>query len=394
MKRVLLVIAALVLLVAACGGNTADTEQFDDAAGTQQAQPDDTSDADQEPDEETPPPTPPASGSGADGELTLNDFIPGFSGAEFEEQDWRDQELQVQQTVAECMAAEGFEYIPFVPSDVGGGFGYDEWDEETYVKEYGFGVATWVLEEENFVYDEESDPWADDPNMEIVDAMDEVEREEYYRVLHGSEPEIIMNTPWEEIEAMTPEEQEAFYDEAYANWEPDGCYNEAYESIYEFGESDAFYEEFGEDLNAFYERAQSDPRIVAAQNEWSSCMADKGHDYADQEEMYTYFYGDEYGEGDFSRRVNELITWPEPDPSLWEDLEEGEEPDFDPSLFGPQYDIELLQPLIDEEIAVATANYECSQDMNEMWEEIYQDLESQFIEQNMDRLLAFKEANS
>ena len=392
-KRLLLIFAVLALVVAACGGDTADTEQFgDDASGTEQAQPGEGAGEGEEPDAETTPSVP--AGSGEEGELTLNDFIPGFNPTDFEEQDWRAEEMRVQQMVAECMAAEGFEYIPFVPSDIGGGFGYEEWDEETYVREYGFGIASWVLEEENSVYEEESDPWADDPNQEIVEAMDEAEREEYYRLLHGSEPEIIMNTPWEEIEAMTPEEQEAFYDEAYANWEPDGCFNEAYETIYSHGEADAFFEEFGDDLDAFYERAQSDPRIVSAQNEWSACMADKGHDYATQEEMYSYFYGDEFGEGEFSQRVNELITWPEPDPSLLEDMEEGEEPEFDPSLYGPQYDIELLQPLIDEEIAVATANYECSQGMNETWEEIYRDLERQFIEQNMDRLLAFQEGSS
>ena len=389
MKRFLLIFAVLALVVAACGGTTTETEQAeDDAAATQQAQ----TDGEDGGDNETPPPA--TGGSGDDAELTLNDFIPGFDPTAFEEQDWRAQELQAQQMVAECMAAEGFEYIPFVPSDIGGGFGYDDWDEETYVKEYGFGIATWVLEEENFMYDEESDPWANDPNQDIVDAMDDAEREEYYRLLHGSEPEIIQDTPWEEIEAMTPEEQEAFYDEAYANWEPDGCFNEAYETLWGSGEADAFYQEFGDDLDAFYERAQSDPRIVESQNEWSSCMADKGHNYANEQEMYSYFYGDEYGVGEFQQRVDEIVTWPEPDPSLWEDLEEGEEPEFDPSLFGPQYDIELLQPLIDEEIAVATANYECSQDMHELWEEIYKDLERQFIEQNMDRLLAFKEANS
>ena len=79
---------------------------------------------------------------------------------------------------------------------------------------------------------------------------------------------------------------------------------------------------------------------------------------------------------------------------MFEDLEEGEEPDFDPSLFAPQYDIELLQPLIDEEIAVATADFECSKGMDEAYEEIYKALEAQFIEENLDRLLAFKESHS
>ena len=393
-KRIYAIFAVLAMLAAACGDGNAETETFNNAAATETGTANDTNTSGDEVDStDGAASTPTESGSGDDGELTLNDFIPGFSGADFEETDWRAEELRVQQLVAECMAAEGFEYIPFVPSDVGGGFEYDEFDEEEYVKQFGFGIATWVLQEEEFIYDEENDPYAADPNRAIEEAMDELEREEYYRVLYGGEPEIIENTPWEEIEAMSPEEQEAFYEEAYSNWEPTGCMNTAWESIYEYGEADTFYEEFGDDLDAFYERAQSDPRIVDIQSDWSACMAEKGHDYATQEDMYGYFYGDEFGEGEFSQRVNELVVYPEPDPSLFEDLEEGEEPEFDPEMWKPQYDIELLQPLIDEELAVALANYECSQGMNELWEEVYKDLERQFIEENLDALRAYQEAN-
>ncbi len=398
MKRLLLMLAVLALVVAACGGTPAETTD-DDAASSQVAQGDGAEKTDGDTNEDGTSAEPPT-GSGDDGELTINDFIPGFDPTAFEETDWRSQELEVEQAVAECMAAEGFEYIPFVPADVGGGFIGDEWDQETYVKEYGFGVATWVLQEQAFQedYDPEDDPWANNPNNEIVEAMDELEREEYYRVLHGSEPEIIMNTPWEEIEAMTPEEQQAFYDEAYRDWEPDGCYNEAWENAYDFNEgaAEAFYEEFGQDLDDIYQRVESDPRVVAIQDEWSACMADKGHDFADQEEMYGYFYGTDSGgqwqESEFQRQVNELITYPEVDDSYFENLDEGEEPD--PTLWAPQYDIEALQPFINEEIAVATADFECSEGMWDKWEEIYKELEAQFIAENMDRLLAFRDSHS
>ena len=111
--------------------------------------------------------------------------------------------------------------------------------------------------------------------------------------------------------------------------------------------------------------------------------------------MQTYFWGSDTGgewvEGEFQQRVNEVVTYPEPDPSLYEDLEEGEEPEWDPSMWAPQYEIEELQPLIDEEIAVATADYECSKDMWEVWEEVYKEAEQLFIEENLDRLLAFVE---
>ena len=90
--------------------------------------------------------------------------------------------------------------------------------------------------------------------------------------------------------------------------------------------------------------------------------------------------------------MNELITYPEIDDSYFENLDEGEEPD--PSLWAPQYDIEALQPFIDEEIAVATADFECSEGMWEQWDEIYKELEALFIAENMDRLLAFRDSHS
>ncbi len=391
-KRVYVVLIAIGLMVAACGGTTTDTTVASAAQETQvtagattssEAPATETEGSDGEVD------------LGEDGVLTLDDFIPGGA-TNYEEIDWREQEVAVQQVVAECMAAEGFDYVPFVPSDVDGGFYIEEeWDQESYVKEHGFGVATWVIDDRNFGIGDEGefeDPFADDPNQAIVDAMDELEREEYYRVLHGGEPEIIENTPWEEIEAMTPEEQDAFYNEAYNDWEPSGCYNEAWEDSYNEDATQAFYEEFSADLEAVFTDMESDPRIVEAQAGWSGCMADAGHNFASQEEMYGYFYGDQFGDSEFSEAVNALITYPEYDETSDEELTEEEL--NDPARWMPQFDIEELQPYIDEEIAVATADYECSKEMEGLWEEVYTDLQEQFLEDNMDRLMAYLEANA
>ena len=217
---------AIAVLVAACGGTTAESD------GNEAASAEGTPTTVQETTEAPGEVSADDIDLGEDGELSLDDFIPGMQTGPMDESDFRAEEMAIQQQVAECMAAEGFEYIPFVPSDVGGGFGFEEEDQGEWVKKYGFGISTFVLMEEEMRYDEESDPWADDPNQEIVEAMDEVEQEEYFRLLHGGEPPIIEETPWEEIEAMSPEEQEAFFDEAYRDWEPTGCMNEAYEEAY------------------------------------------------------------------------------------------------------------------------------------------------------------------
>jgi hypothetical protein len=399
-KRFLLLVAVLAVLVAACGGTTTDTTAVDDPAAAQTK----TGDTDAEEDDSDGAAAPADTGEidlGEDGELGLDDFIPGAQAFD-PDADFRSQEMEIQQQIAECMAQEGFEYIPYVPSDIGGGFGPGEFEQEEYVKTYGFGVATWVLEADNFgYYDEESDP---NPNRAIEEAMDEFEREEYYRALWGGEPPLIENTPPEEIDAMTDAERDEFYNSAYENWMPDGCESSAYEEAYGGGEEDmAFWEEFGQDYEEVFMRAESDSRIVEAQAGWSSCMAEKGHDFANQEAMYTYFWGGdvggEYVESEFSKAVNELIKWPEsefPEIEVGENGEEVivEDPVIeDPSLYLPEYDIEELQPYIDEEIAVATADYECSKDRFEIWEDVYKELEQQFIEDNLDRLLAFKETH-
>jgi hypothetical protein len=401
-RRFLILIASLAVLLAACGGTTGETTTSSGDAA--RAQDDQTSSADPS---DTQSETSDVPAAGDDGELTINDFIPGAVSFD-ENTDFHAQEMEIQQEIAQCMAAEGFEYVPFVPSDVGGGFAGGEFDEEEYVKTYGFGVSTWVLQEAAFNGGGDfEDPYANDPNQEIVESMDELEQEEYYRVLYGGEPDIITNTPQEELEAMTEEELMAFYDEAYANWQPDGCQNAAYDGAYGGGESQmAFWDEFGDDYEAVYERVQSDQRILDAQAEWSACMADNGYDYASQDDMYAYFYGDENGPGPFQQKVDELITWPEyPEGGFVEGdgavtattvigVEEGSTGEGEYVYQGPEYDLEQLQPLIDEEIAVATANYECSQSMQDLFEEVYKEYEQIFIEENLDRLTAFKEANS
>lgn len=405
MRQLFVMLSALAVLLTACGGTTTETSV--EAAATTAPGADSSTSTPDEVDQADPDEL----DLGDDGELSLDDFIPGAR-IWNEETDFRAQEMEIQQSIAECMAAEGFDYIPYVPAEVGGGFGFEEFDHEEYVKTYGFGVSTMVLQEEMFVFDEEDDAWAKDPNNEIVEAMDEFELEEYYRVLHGGEPDIIANTPPEELEAMSEEELMEFYDEAYLNWMPDGCWNEAYDEIYGGGGADmAFWEEFGEDFDDYFSRAESDPRIVEAQSGWSACMAEKGHDYANQDEMWRYFHGYESGgqwvEGEFQQRVNEVVTWPEwqgfGDDVIVEGegsvsvattvvgVGDGEQDGFED--YGPQYDIEELQPLIDEELAVALADYQCSQEMNELWEEVYKELEQLFLEENLDRLMAFREQN-
>lgn len=54
----------------------------------------------------------------SDGELTIQDFIPGaiaFNEDDAEQQ-YLPMEREAQEAIATCMAEQGFEYIPYVPS--------------------------------------------------------------------------------------------------------------------------------------------------------------------------------------------------------------------------------------------------------------------------------------
>lgn len=318
---------------------------------------------------------------GDDGELTLEDFIPGAVAFD-ENTDWQAIEMDIQQQVAECMAAEGFEYIPFVPSDVGGGAVEAQADYEQHVRAYGWGISTRVLQEQDA---EEAiregdleDSSTADPNLAIIEAMDETEQEEYHRVLYGGRADPLAGYTDEELAAMTQEEMNALVVETV---EPSGCYDEAAAAAYEPSDvSDAFWEEFDQDYEDLFSGVDSDPRFAEADAEWSACMADKGYDFANQDEMNAYFQGDANGPGEFQQRLEAIMGSAYADGSS-----EGE---------GSEYDMEELQPLIDEEIATATADFECSQALSAARQEIYDAYEQLFIEENLDRLVAFKEANS
>lgn len=353
-------LAAGFLILGACGGATTPAE---DAAGAT------TSSSSTSTSTTTTTTTVPV-------ELSLSDFLPGWGGdfdEEAAQQDFVEREKQVQEQVADCMAAEGFEYIPFVPDE--GAFFAGPFDDENFTETYGFGISTFLLEdpfEEQF--DEGDDPWADDPNFDIVESLTDAEREEYYFVLHGPEPDI----DWEN---STEEE----IDEYFATWQPTGCMNEAQEEA--FG-GEQFFLEFDDAFSEMFERIEADPRIVGLQAQWSSCMAEAGHTFENQEEMYF----------SLQDRMDEVVTWPN-----FETIDQGEPPDFESmtdeeieayyeeldKLYQPQYDEAELLALNEEEISIAIADKACNADFEEVYREVQAEYEQQFIDENRTALEAF-----
>ncbi len=215
--------------------------------------------------------------------------------------------------------------------------------------------------------------------------MSEGERDAYYEALYGDQ---------EEFEPTYDEEGNEVYE--YFGF-GSGCDGQAYEEVY--GGQDDLYQELGPELDEMYSKVESDPRIVDLQAEWSSCMGDAGYAFDDQDEMYDWLFDD------FQMRVDEVLGQQYFDPfegwteeeinSFFETKTEEEIEAFfreNEQQGRAEVDEEALAVLNAEEIEIALANFDCSQDFQELWQEVSEEYEADFVRQNRTRLEELQDA--
>ena len=167
-----------------------------------------------------------------------------------QEQRYRQEEMDRQQVIAECMRLEGFEYTVFV-YDQSFSFEspYQDMTRREYVEKYGFGIST--MFEDGFAPPEASpDEEEINPNDEYVNGLSEAEQEAYYEALYGPPDKL----PMEETVGTDGEPVEVEYE-----YVPQGCDGKAYEE-----QSPPEDQEFMEDISALmsteiYERAKPTP---------------------------------------------------------------------------------------------------------------------------------------
>lgn len=325
-------------------------------------------------------------GSGEGSAETLSDFFGGTSDPEEAEAEYREREARTQEAVRRCMAEEGFDYIPVEPPPES--FAFDDTTQEEFAAKQGFGITTWIGNEEQFAGQESE--WVD-PNQEIVEAMSDSEREAYFEALYGSEEE--------QQEGMTVETDPDSGEEIYISegFGP-GCYGEAQEA--EYGNQDDLWEELGPELEAMYERVQADPRIVEANQEWSTCMSEEGYDFESPESMYDSAFRD------FEQRLEEIVGpnggfvdpfegWTEEEINTF--FEEKSQDEID-AFFEqaqnqePDYDEEALAALQQEEIDLAVASARCQSAIDEAFQDVYAEHEAEFIDQHREELERIKAA--
>ena len=314
---------------------------------------------------------------------------PDASAAQFARLNMRQQDL-----VAACMRNQGFEYVPAVPPIDAQDFVFDE---EEYAREQGFGISIeWrggdsILEQ-----------WVN-PNQAIEEGLSASERNAYQEALYGTPTGLEFGSipssglesgdddsasveEFASAEELEASEVESELEESF--W-GGGCTGEASQEVY--GKVDEVYSELEPMFTELQERVESDPRVVEASREWTTCMADRGYDFQTVEELW------DRGLDEIRTRHDELVGrsdpfegWTEEEiEAFWEtSSSEAIDDFFEQHESGARQDVdqEALAALQQEEKELAVANYECGEKEREITQEVSQELESQFISENRDAL--------
>ncbi|MEM7338973.1 MAG: hypothetical protein AAF467_10015 [Actinomycetota bacterium] len=313
-----------------------------------------------------------------------------FSDPEAAEARYLEEERARQDVIAQCMADQGFEYVPFVP-DTGFGFIASdglEYGSEEWVAKYGFGITTtWFSQEEvgpNLIgndYGNFEEAFANDPNQEIRSGMSDAEAEAYDGALYGDQ------SFFEVDETLSEEEAEAQFDDFEPNFEEMGCQGQAYNES--DGNTAAFYQEFNDDLDVMYERMEADPRVQEVEREVAECVTGKGLEYTDIDEV--------------NERLFEEVSALEsqvgfPGENLTDEDFENMSPDEIEAIYNqprelPEEVLTKLGELQAEEIELAQAVEECGGGFDAQQDlafEILAEYEQEFLDDNADRLAEFQ----
>ncbi len=275
-----------------------------------------------------------------------------------------EQNRRVEELVASCMQEQGFDYIP---NDQNGGqvsVGDDldvEWGTSEFAEKYGYGIST--------------DPWGSsyqeptewvDPNQEYIESMSESEQLAYQEALWGPTQEY--------VEGEEPQE----YD-----WTTSGCYGAAQHEVYEGGSVTDDFSALQDELNAFYETVQADPRIAELNAAWASCMADAGYDGLTNVNDSTQPLYDEW---------NTLQGWEDPEyQALMETWDWEAKPDGPPA---PEPDADAVAAFTKKEIAQAVADFGCQEkvEYTKTQMDIDHDLQQEFVDAHRADLEAWASA--
>ncbi|MCL1801443.1 MAG: hypothetical protein FWG25_08815 [Promicromonosporaceae bacterium] len=154
-----------------------------------------------------------------------------------------------QNLITACMAEQGFTYLPikvFMSPDVAAQASVPL-NTRDYAERYGFGIAGG-----HGRMTEESRPL--DPNDELLAEMSTAGRVAWNIALYG--------------DPQTADD--------WGNWEMRGCWGNAMLATGSVMQADDEWSSFGSELERFLMSIYDDPRILALDAQWASCMIDAG----------------------------------------------------------------------------------------------------------------------
>lgn len=248
-------------------------------------------------------------GDSGESDVTLGG-VPGELGFGLREYGLTDEEWtrvveSVQQEIASCMAAAGFEYIPadvdaveLAMSAVRSEPGVSR---EDYKRQWGYGVTTRFDNRGKEIE-------LGERNLAIFADLSEADQVAYERTLYGENTDAIFSYQFDE-EDFDP---------------TGGCTRQAIEATFDDEMLDSDYENPKDVL------VDQDGRMEEAELRWADCMAEAGYDYEDQDEVI-----EEYGE-------------------LLDELLDGDDPEELPPARA-----EELAELQQQEIAISLVDLEC-----------------------------------
>lgn len=170
---------------------------------------------------------------------------------------------KVEKLIAECMADEGFDYVPVdqhrpkAVTPYMDGYGTEDW-----AAQHGYGA--FPTDEETKQMDEQVA--SEDPNLEYVESLSESEQGAYYDAMQGSNPPGGVYDEGEKGEAPV------YPPEAL------GCQGRAEHDVN--GDDPTQTSRFAPlvaAMNALEQDQLDDPAMAPIDAEWAECMADTGH---------------------------------------------------------------------------------------------------------------------
>jgi hypothetical protein len=228
----------------------------------------------------------------------------GFSGEGIIERQSR-----VEGAIRDCMTAQGFEYIPVDPLVQERALTGKALTEEEFIKQFGEGVST--------LFDRGLGAAQADPNEPIRNALSVADGKAYDRALGGDNPAVTF------AEAVDSGDFSKL----------GGCAKQASEA--EFGGAAVVTALIGK-LDELDEAIGQDQRMVRAEEKWSTCLANKGFEYAEQGDI----------EDDLTERFQAIVGSDVP-------------PAATTAPAAVSYDRAALAALQREEVRIGAADLEC-----------------------------------